>query len=162
MRAKQKEIERLKGLGCSNSEARAIVDVYRRLIPDDADDFDFEAARAEIRLSAARWIADIEKREAWPGNARVARWMKGRLEKAGMEISEHSSESIYLDIYRAGEFTCEIRIADHPQPAFGGYKGAGELGDERYGKSDILVDPDHPDWREAIARVITLAEEMDD
>jgi len=152
---KQNEIERLKKLGASNSEARAIVDTYKYLLPDD--DSDIEAAREEIRMSAERWRADlerIERRKGW-SNSRIANWIEGRLVRAGFDIRRHGNGSIYIDIYKDDQYVCDIRVADHAQPIGGGYKGHDDiLGDVRHGDTDILVDPDNPDWRAAVDDVI--------
>jgi len=147
-RIRDSEVERLVTLGADNSEAWATVNagVLKQMIMD------------AINANIARLKMEEKRMKNW-SNRRIAGWVKGRLEKAGLDIKENGNGSIYLNVYQGEECVCEIRIADHPQPVGGGYRGVGDLGDERFGESDILIDPDHPEWRKAVEKAIALNQE---
>jgi len=128
-----------------SAEQREAYDVERRA--------EAEANRAREAEEERRWSEYLERKQAWPGTGRVARWIENRLRKAGIEYRRSPDylpavgESVYF--YLGDGRT--IRVSDHPQPEWGGYKGRGAAGDERYGPADMSIDPwTGTDWREAV------------
>lgn len=143
-RLRDHEVRRLKSIGADGQEAWAIVNAGAIGI----------LIREDIAQSIRRLNERAKRKKQW-SNKRIAGWIEGRLIKAGIMVTRKGTDSIYLDCYYKGEFACTIRVADHPQPAGGGFKGHDDfMGTVRYGEADILVDPDHTDWKIAVKKVL--------
>mgnify|MGYP001600518954 CR=1 FL=1 len=116
---------------------------------------------SDAEQESRRWRAEVEARKAWPGNRRVARWIEGRLEKAGLGVRrngyDESGASQYLQVSRDGEYLLTVRIADHASPPGGGFSIERQ---ERHGEADVDLYPGCGfDWREAVAKVLARTEE---
>jgi len=114
---------------------------------------DAEAASAREQAEEQRWAEYLERKARWPGTGRIARWIENRLHKAGVDYRRSpdyppaAGESVYF--YLSDGRT--IRVSDHQQPEWGGYKGRGAAGDERHGAADVCIDPwTGTDWREVV------------
>jgi len=138
---------------------KAVAEWEANLTPAQREAYEAEreaerlAVRARQAAEEERWAEYLERKGSWPGTGRVARWVENRLRKAGINYRRSPDrrpapgESVYFNL----DDGRTIRVSDHRQPEWGGYKGRGMAGDERYGPADVSIDPwTGTDWREVI------------
>jgi hypothetical protein len=123
----------------------------RQFREEDARRINRQEQEAEVeREQAKRDLAAYARLSGW-SNKRAASCIRRRLDALAVSYVESGAPSIYFKISINDDAdSLELRIADHAQPAGGGYAGdIQHVGDTRHGDSDILCDPWNLDWRAA-------------
>lgn len=129
---------------------------------NDALAAEWEAGREEREAREQKeyekWMREVDEKEAWPGNRRIARWIEARLIKVSVHFKRNNTlgGSIYFELRDANDDYCgDLRVADHCSPCGGGYNV--EKQDRSYGDADIDCNPHSEiDWEAAVAKAVEL------